>query len=115
MLDYRCDCSCNPQRHVHEFTGSVRFAELSDNPHNHHFAGVSGQAIPIKGGNHVHEIETQTDFFEDHFHLIDVKTGPAIPVGGGRHVHFVTAKTNVEDGHQHEFIAATLIENPIGE
>jgi len=116
MLDRRRDCSCNPsQRHVHEFEGSVRLAELNEDPHNHRFAGVSGQAIPLKGGNHIHEICTKTDFYEEHFHLIDVKSGPGIPVGGGRHVHFVSAMTNVEDGHDHEFIVATLIENPIGD
>ena len=33
------------QKHVHEFVGSVRLAELnSDDVHNHRFAGVSGQA-----------------------------------------------------------------------
>ena len=114
MKDRRCDCSCNPQRHNHEFTGSVRLAELNQDPHNHRFNGISGQAIP-KDGTHIHEICTTTDFYEDHFHLIDIKSGPAIPVGGGRHVHFISAETKVEDGHCHEFIVATLIENPIGD
>ncbi|MGL5434674.1 MAG: YmaF family protein [Lachnospiraceae bacterium] len=102
------------QRHVHEFTGSVRLAELNEDPHNHRFAGVSGQAIPC-GSSHIHEICTNTDFYEDHFHFINTKTGPAIPVGDGRHVHFVSAMTNVEDGHFHEFIVAVLIDNPIGD
>lgn len=107
------------QRHVHEFVGSVRLAELNtEDVHNHRFAGVSGQAIPCKDGNgrvsHVHRIVTRTDFFNDHFHEIDVVTGPAIPVGKGRHVHFVYALTRERDGHRHAFIVATLIENPIG-
>ena len=108
------------QRHVHEFVGSVRLAELrTDDVHNHRFAGVSGQAIPCKDSNgresHIHRIVTRTDFFNDHFHEINVFTGPAIPVGKGRHVHFVYALTRERDGHRHAFIVATLIENPIGE
>lgn len=104
-------CCNKEQRHVHEFTGSTRLAELEEDPHNHRFAGVSGQAIG-EGRNHIHEILTRTDFF-DHFHIIKVKTGPAIPVGEGRHVHFVEAVTTVNDDHRHELIFATLIESPI--
>jgi hypothetical protein len=104
------DCCNNEQRHVHEFLGSTRLAELEEDPHNHRFAGVSGQAIPVKG-SHVHEIITRTDFF-DHFHVIKVITGPAIPVGQGRHVHFVKAVTTVDDDHNHKLIFATLIECP---
>lgn len=103
------------QKHVHEFVGSVRLAELnSDDVHNHRFAGVSGQAIPCKG-SHIHRIATRTDFFNDHFHIIDVFTGPAIHVGKDRHIHFVYAVTRESDGHRHAFIVATLIENPIGD
>ncbi|GAA0069615.1 YmaF family protein [Clostridium sardiniense] len=108
----RSHCDDDMQRHVHEFLGSVRLAELgSDDVHNHRFAGVSGQAIR-KGDSHVHKICTRTDFF-DHFHFIEVCTGPAIPVGDGRHVHFVYGVTSCNDGHRHEFIFATLIEAPI--
>ncbi|MGG7077199.1 YmaF family protein [Clostridium sardiniense] len=108
----RSHCDDDMQRHVHEFLGSVRLAELgSEDVHNHRFAGVTGQA-KRKGNSHVHKICTRTDFF-DHFHFIDVWTGPAIPVGEGRHVHFVFATTEEEDGHVHEFIVATLIEAPI--
>ncbi|MGG7058255.1 YmaF family protein [Clostridium nigeriense] len=103
------------QKHVHEFVGSVKLAELnSDDVHNHRFAGVTGEAVPCKG-SHIHRILTRTDFFNDHFHIIDVFTGPAIPVGNGRHVHFVYACTKERDGHKHMFRIATLIENPIGE
>lgn len=114
----RDDCDRNDcdrdQTHVHEFLGSVRLAELEEEDvHNHRFAGVSGEAIPARGG-HIHRIRTRTDFF-DHFHLIDVFTGPPIPVGANRHVHFVYGVTSCNDGHRHNFILATLIEAPIFE
>lgn len=109
----RCHVCEKKQRHVHEFLGSTRLAELEDDPHNHRFAGVSGPAIPGPCG-HVHEIKTNTDFF-DHFHVICVITGPPIPVGKDRHVHFVKAITSCNDGHVHELIFATLIEAPIFE
>ena len=109
-------CEEEQQKHVHEFTGSVKLAEVGSNDvHNHRFAGVTGEAIPFKG-NHVHRIVTRTDFFNDHYHVIDIITGPAIPVGNGQsHVHFVYACTRERDGHRHMFRVATLIENPIGE
>ncbi len=75
-------CNCEKrerQTHVHEFLGSTRLAEIQTEPHNHRFAGVSGQAIR-SGNSHVHRITTNTDFF-DHFHMINVLSGPAIPVG----------------------------------
>jgi hypothetical protein len=103
----RCD---NEQKHVHEFLGSTRLAELEEDPHDHRFAGVSGEAIVI-GKNHIHLIMARTDFF-GHFHNIRAKTGPGIPVGEGRHVHFVEAVTSVNDDHRHELIFATLIEDP---
>ena len=109
--------SCgSTQRHVHEFVGSVRLAEIGSNDvHNHRFAGVTGDAIPSRG-SHVHRLVARTDFFDDHFHIINVITGPAIPVGNGqRHVHYVYACTRESDGHRHMFRVATLIENPIGE
>ncbi|MBP2644218.1 MAG: hypothetical protein H6Q67_2105 [Firmicutes bacterium] len=125
----------NKQTHVHEFLGSVKLAaekydykkeewEKEDckkkDLHNHRFAGVSGEAIPIKEKkekcekNHIHEIKTKTDFYNDHYHEIYVRTGPAIPVGNGKHVHFVCGTTTLVDGHEHDFVFATLIENPIG-
>ncbi len=99
------------QKHVHEFLGSTEIAEEDDDPHNHRFAGVSGEAIPTSNGNHIHKICTRTDFF-DHFHEIEDCTGPAINVGNGRHVHYVRGKTTVNDGHCHRFQFATLIESP---
>lgn len=116
-------CSCSPccndetQTHVHEVVGSVRLAELNEDPHNHRFAGVTSEVIPIPGG-HIHRFLARTDFYENHFHPIHVRTGPAVRVGRGndvRHVHFIDDNTDVADGHFHEFIVATLIDNPIGE
>ena len=105
------------QTHVHEVLGSVRLAELQDDPHNHRFAGVTEEVIPVPGG-HIHRLHTKTDFYENHFHPICVKTGLGVKVGEGddaRHVHFIDSVTQVEDEHFHEFIAATLIDNPIGD
>lgn len=105
------------QTHVHEVLGSVRLAELKEDPHNHRFAGVTDEVIWVPCG-HIHRLRTKTDFYEDHFHLICVRTGLQVEAGEGkdaRHVHFIDSVTEVEDGHDHEFIAATLINNPIGD
>lgn len=102
------------QRHVHEVQGSVEIAEREEDPHNHRFATVSGEAIPVGKNDHVHEVKFRTDFYEDHFHEFKGKTGGMIPVGD-RHVHFLESVTTVVDGHQHEFRVATLIDDPIGE
>jgi len=109
-----CDCQ-KEQTHVHEVLGSVQIAERKTDPHNHRFAAVTGQAIPISGNNHIHELKFRTDFYEDHFHEFCGKTGPAIPVGDGRHVHFVESVTSVNERHRHEFRVATLMDNPIGD
>lgn len=113
-----CNCECEwnkVQTHDHEFEGSVQIALTSEgDPHNHRFAGITGEVIPISATQHVHRVETRTDFYEDHFHLICDRTGPAIPVGD-RHVHFLAAQTSENDGHRHEFRFATLINDPIGE
>ncbi|MFU0826986.1 MAG: YmaF family protein [Lachnoclostridium sp.] len=101
------------QKHVHEVQGSTRIAERREDPHNHRFAAVSGEAIPY-GHNHYHELKFQTDFYEDHYHEFWGRTSGAIPVGGNRHVHFLESVTSVNDGHRHEFKVATLIEDPIG-
>lgn len=112
--------SCNHhgmQSHVHEVLGSVRLAELNEDPHNHRFSGVTEEVINVPGG-HVHKFIAKTDFYEEHFHPICITTSLQIPVGdceNERHVHFIDAKTGVEDGHFHWFIASTLIENPIGD
>lgn len=105
------------QTHVHEVVGSVRLAELGEDPHNHRFAGVTEEVVMVPGG-HYHRFLAKTDFYEDHFHPICVVTGLQVEVGCGddrRHVHFIDANTQREDGHFHQFIAATLIDNPIGD
>lgn len=102
------------QRHVHEVQGSVEIAEREEDPHNHRFATVSGQAIPIGNGDHVHAVSFRTDFYENHFHQFEGRTGGMIKIGD-RHVHFLKSVTSVNDGHRHQFRVATLIDNPIGE
>lgn len=114
-----CPDPCPPepcpeeQRHVHELQGSVKIADEED-PHNHRFCTVTGEAIPYGGNDHVHDVVFRTDFYEDHFHEFRGRTGCAIPVGN-RHVHYIESVTTVNDGHRHEFEAATLIDNPIGD
>lgn len=100
------------QTHTHEFLGSTKLAEENDERHNHRFAGVTSEVIPLKGGNHKHAILTNTDFF-DHLHEIGVETGPAVDVGDGKHVHFVEGRTTINDDHFHNFQFATLIEAPL--
>jgi hypothetical protein len=104
------------QTHTHEFLGSTKLAEEGDDRHNHRFAGVTSEVIPIKKGKHKHDhkhaILVNTDFF-GHLHEVGVETGPAIDVGHGKHVHLVTGMTTVDDEHFHEFIFATLIESPL--
>lgn len=100
------------QTHTHEFVGSTKLAEKCVECHNHRFAGVSGEAIPLPYGDHKHAIYVRTDFF-GHYHFIRVFTGPAIPVGNGKHVHFAKGFTSINDGHYHEFQFATLIEDPL--
>lgn len=102
------------QRHVHEFLGSTRLAEVcEEDVHNHRVACISGPAVG-RENDHVHKIETRTDFFNDHFHHIEVCSGPPIKVCENRHIHFVYAVTSCNDGHRHKLILGTLIENPIG-
>lgn len=102
------------ESHVHEVQGSVEIAEQEEDPHNHRFAAVSGQAIQTRGDDHIHEVRFSTDFYENHFHEFRGETGGAIKVGD-RHVHFLKSVTTVNDGHRHEFRVATFINNPIEE
>jgi hypothetical protein len=108
---YNCP---NPtvQTHTHEFESSTKLAEEGDDRHNHRFAGVSSEVIPISGKNHKHTIFTLTDFF-GHLHEVTIETGPAIDVGHGKHVHFASGETTLNDGHLHEYAFNTLIEAPL--
>ncbi len=117
--DYRPCPPCPPcpteeQRHVHEVLGSVKIAEAQEDPHNHRFATVTGEAILSGANDHVHEVKFRTDFYENHFHEFYGRTSGMIPVGD-RHVHFLESVTEVSDGHQHEFRLATMIDDPIGD
>ncbi len=86
---------------------------MGEDRHNHRVAGVTGEAIPLQGGNHVHEIRTNTDFL-DHFHQICMTTGPAIMIPGtNKHVHLVRGNTTFVDGHVHAFLFTTQIEAPL--
>ncbi|WP_042680015.1 YmaF family protein [Anaerosalibacter massiliensis] len=101
------------KEHVPEFLGSTKLAEQGKDRHNHQFAGVTGEAIPIKGDSNTHRLFTNTDFFENHHHELSTQTSLAIPVGEGRHIHFVRARNTVDDGHFHLAIFATLTEYPL--
>lgn len=105
--------------HTHEFLGSTTI----DGPgmrmlHNHRFAGVTTGEIPIRGGNHIHGFEANTDSF-GHFHEIAGNTGPAIvlnpqaPRAFQVHVHLARGTTTDVNGHTHNFVFGTLIESPL--
>jgi hypothetical protein len=110
LFDDNDRCS-RRQFHVHEVQGSTEIAEREEDPHNHRFATVTGEAIPIGRYNHVHDVAFRTDFFENHYHEFCGRTLGAIPVGD-RHVHFLESVTTVNDGHRHKFRLATFIEDP---
>ena len=64
----RCPVCPKEQTHVHEVFGSVRIAEAATDPHNHRFAVVTCNVIPVGTRDHVHEVKFRSDFYEDHFH-----------------------------------------------
>lgn len=104
--------SSESQTHVHEIEDSVKLAEEGNDRHNHRFATVSSEVIPLPGGNHKHAFFVNTDFF-DHHHEVAGETGPAIEVCNGKHVHFATGQTTIDDGHYHAYQFATLINSPL--
>ena len=108
----KMDVPMSVQSHVHEFESSVKLAEENDDRHNHRFAGVTSEVIPLPNMRHKHVIFTKTDFF-DHLHDVAAETEPNIDVGHGKHVHFVTGTTTIDDGHFHQFAFTTLIESPL--
>lgn len=118
MSNYQ-NCNEMPmQKHTHEYLGSAKIAEPQEDPHNHRFAGVTGEAIIICHNgvnNHYHHLENNTDFYEEHFHKVIDRTGLAIQVGNGKHIHFVSGATTINDGHAHQFQFATQINDPIGD
>lgn len=98
------------QTHVHEVQGSTMLFEGI--PHNHRFAGMTGEVIPV-GDNHVHTFTTDTDFTLLHLHEVGGTTGLAIPVGNGRHIHAMSGITTLNRDHVHEFLFTTLIDDPL--
>ncbi len=106
------DTQSPTQTHVHEIVGSVKLAEEGNDRHNHRFATVSSEVIPISGGGHKHSFYVNTDFF-DHHHEVTGETGPTIMIGNGKHIHFTTGNTTLDDGHFHSFQFATLIDSPL--
>jgi hypothetical protein len=113
-MEHLCP-TISSQTHTHEFLGSTKLADEGDDRHNHRFAGITSEVIPLPGGDHKHALFSNTDFYENHLHELATETGPAINIGNGKHVHPVVAITTLDDGHFHETIFATLIENPIGD
>jgi len=71
---YPCDES-KKQFHVHEVQGSVEIAEPEEDPHDHRFATVSGQALPLGVNDHFHEIKFRTDFIKTIF--MNLKAEPS--------------------------------------
>jgi len=103
------------KEHVHEYTGSAELAAPTTNLlHNHRFSGITGEAVQLPDGNHVHNLHSATDFTRGHFHTIDDKTGPAIPMGDGKHVHYAKGESSHDAEHLHAFKFATLIDDPTG-
>ena len=100
------------QSHDHEIEGSVMLAEEGNERHNHRFATVTSQMIPLPHDNHKHAFMVGTDFY-DHLHEVAGETGPAIEVCEGKHVHFAKGMSTCNDNHSHDFQFATLIESPL--
>ena len=110
--------NCNENyndKHVHEFTGSVKLAETGDDRHNHRTAGMTSEPIYCENGRHYHLIKAQTDSApDDHHHPILVRTGLDIKIRGtNKHVHAIKGATRVVDQHCHNFEFATLTERPL--
>lgn len=109
-----CNESYN-DKHVHEFTGSVKLAEEGEDRHNHRTAGITSEPRYCENGRHYHLIKTETDSApDDHHHPILVRTGLDIKIRGtNKHVHAIKGATRVVDQHCHNFEFATLTERPL--
>lgn len=77
------------QTHTHEFLGSTKLSVEGESRHNHRFSRVTSQAIPLRNGNHIHEILVNTDFDFANLHQLIVETGLGISIGNRPHIHFV--------------------------
>jgi hypothetical protein len=62
------------QTHLHEFEGSTKLAEQGADRHNHRFAGVTGQVIPVGNGKHVHFVKGMTTLNDGHVHQFNFAT-----------------------------------------
>lgn len=51
------------------------------NLHSHHFSAISGKAIPLGEGNHMHEVKFLSDIVDNHFHEFYGKTGGVKRIG----------------------------------
>ena len=101
------------QSHSHEIEGSVMLAqEEGEGMHNHRFATVTTQVIPLPYHSHKHTFVVNTDFY-DHLHEVAGETGPAVNVGNGKHVHYAKGVSTCNDNHSHDFQFATFIESPL--
>jgi hypothetical protein len=57
------------QSHVHEFLGSTRIAGPPNREHNHRFAGVTSEAVPLPGGDPYNSIKYDIIYCEILFKL----------------------------------------------
>ncbi len=114
--DERSSCErCSENTHVHELIGSTELSTNCSECHNHRFAVITGEAIPVcNGQDHVHEVKFGTDTYEGHDHEFCGRTGGAIWFGN-KHIHYIEGTTESERGHVHRFKAVTLINDPSSE
>jgi len=106
----------NDQHHTHEYACSTEFAAPEINLfHNHRFAGVTGAALYLPDGGHVHRIGFVSDYTRDHFHMFEGETGPAILVEDGKHIHYIKGRTSSNSDHLHAFKLVLQIDDPAGQ
>lgn len=97
-------------KHVHEIQGTLDMTSNYEEQHNHNFAAISDEGIPIGSNDHIHEVRFQTDAFHHHTHEFIGRTSGAVPVGD-HHVHFLSSETDYEEGHNHRFNFVTFMDN----
>ena len=66
--------------HRHQYHGWISV----DAGHNHAFSGVTGPAIPLRGGGHTHEIMGHTSYDFAHSHTYATRTSGPVD-GPSRH------------------------------
>lgn len=100
------------QKHNHEIIGKVEMV-YEGKPHYHTFATISGEAIPVEGHDHIHNVAFRTNFAGGHYHEFIGRTSGAVNIGNSnRHVHYLESITLIEDNHCHKFSLITLINEP---